>query len=127
MRVLLDEKYPAGLATDLRKNGVEAVTVAELGLAGRADDDVFATAVADGYSVLTENVGDFTRISGEFLTTGRHHHGVLIALSSRFPRRPDGRGVLVAAILAHAGEPLADRVLFLEHAAQRTPPPRRAR
>lgn len=120
--------YPAGLATELRKNGVEAVTVAGLGLAGRADDDVFATAVADGYALLTENVGDFTRIAGEFLTSGRHHHGLLIALSSRFSRRPAGRGSLVAAILAHCEQPLADRVIFLQDTTERKPPrPRPAR
>lgn len=129
MKLLLDEMYPAALAAELRKNGMDATTVGELGLAGRPDGDVFATAVAGGYPVLTENVGDFTRISGEFLTSGRHHPGVLIALSSRFSRRPGGRGELVTAILAQITEPLADRVVFLRRADSRklTPRPRRPR
>jgi hypothetical protein len=111
VKLLLDEMYPAALAAELRKNGVGAATVAELGLAGRADSDVFAKAVAEGYSLLTENVGDFTRISGEHLSSGRHHAGVMIALSSRFSRRPAGRGQLVSAVLAQLGEPLDDRVI----------------
>jgi hypothetical protein len=41
---------------------------------------------------------------------------VLIALSSRFSRRPAGRGALVAAVLAAVGEPLEDRVVFLRRA-----------
>ena len=114
MRLLLDEMYPASLAEALRTANIDAVTAAELGLAGRSDLDVFATAVADGYVLLTENVADFARIAADHLTAGRHHPGVLIALSSRFSRRPAGRGALVAAVLATADEPLEDRFAFLE-------------
>jgi len=39
---------------------------------------------------------------------------VLIALSTRFSRRPDGRGALVAAVLAAATEPLEDCVVYLQ-------------
>jgi hypothetical protein len=38
--------------------------------AGRSDLDVFATAVADGYVLLTENVADFARIVADHLTAG---------------------------------------------------------
>jgi len=116
VKLLLDEMYPASLADALRAANVDAVTVTELALAGRSDLDVFATAVADGYAVLTENVADFARIAADDLTAGHHHPGVLIALSSRFSRRPAGRRALVAALLAIADEPLADRVVFLERA-----------
>ncbi|MCP9491148.1 MAG: hypothetical protein MSC31_14925 [Solirubrobacteraceae bacterium MAG38_C4-C5] len=63
--------------------------------------------------LLTENVGDFARIAADHLTRGGHHPGVLIALSSRFSRRPAGRPTLVAALLAVVGEPLDDRVVYL--------------
>jgi hypothetical protein len=114
VKLLLDEMYPAALAEALRSANVDAVTVAGLGLAGRSDLDVFATAVADGHVLLTENVGDFARIAADQLAAGHHHPGGLIALSSRFSRRPAGRGALVAAVLATVDEPLADRVIFLE-------------
>ena len=55
---------------------------------------MFGAAVAAGYCVLTENVGDFARIAAEHSTAGGHHHGVLIALSSRFSRRPAGNAPL---------------------------------
>ena len=48
MKLLLDEMYSARLAEALRAANVDATTSAELGLAGRSDFDVFATAVADG-------------------------------------------------------------------------------
>ena len=62
--------------------------------------DLFATAVADGYVLLTENVAGFARIPADHITAGQQHPGVLIALSSRFSRRPAGRGALVAAVFA---------------------------
>jgi Domain of unknown function (DUF5615) len=117
VKLLIDEMYPARLAEALRAEGVEAVSVVELGLAGRSDPDVFAAAVAGGHVVVTENVADFARIAADHLTVGHHHPGVLIALSSRFSRRPGGRAALVAAILASADEPLRDRVAFLDRPA----------
>ena len=113
MKLLLDEMYSASLAEALRSADIKAVTVAELGLAGRSDFDVFAAAVVEGYVLLTENVADFARIAADHLTAGHHHLGVLIALSSRFSR-PAGPGALVAAVLTTADEPLEDRVVFLE-------------
>ena len=114
MKLLLDEMYSASLAEALRTAGIEAVTVPELGLAGRSDLDVFATAVAEACVLLTENVADFARIAADHLTTGHHHPGVLIGLSSRFSRRLAGRRALVASVLAIADETLEDRVVFLE-------------
>ena len=70
----------------------------------------------DHNTLLTENVADFVRIAADHLTAGQHHPGVLIALSSRFSRRPAGRGALVAAVLAATAEPLEDRVVYLRRA-----------
>jgi hypothetical protein len=114
VKILVDEMYPATVAEALYAAGIEATTVADLRLAGASDPEVFGAAVAGGYSVLTENVGDFTRIAADHSTAGGHHHGVLIALSSRFSRRPAGIGPLIAAIKAIADEEIADRIVYLE-------------
>ena len=116
MKILADEMYPGTLAGALEATGIEAATVADLRLAGASDPEVFGAAVAGGYCVLTENVGDFARIAAEHSMAGGHHHGVLIALSSRFSRRPAGIGPLDAAIQAVAGEQIADRVVYLKPA-----------
>jgi len=113
LRLLLDEMYSGALARALRDVGVEARTASDLGLGGRSDPDVFAAAAADGLKVLTENVADFVRIASEHVASGGHHHGVLVALSTRFSRRPAGVGVLVAAIMAAAAEPVEDRIIYL--------------
>jgi hypothetical protein len=114
LKLLLDEMYPVALADALRTADMTVHTVAELGLGGYADSDIFAAAIADGYALLTENVADFVRISAEHLTGGRHHPGVLIALSSRFSRRPSGIAALVTAICAIADQPLEDRMVYLQ-------------
>lgn len=106
--------YPSALAEALRASGIEAFTVAERGMAGRSDPDILSAAAADRYVLLTENVSDFARIAAQHLTAGGHHPGVLIALSSRFSRRPRGIPKIAAAISAITNEALDDRLVYLE-------------
>jgi len=113
VRLLLDEMYPPAFADGLRTVGIEATTVAALRLAGSSDPEVFAAAVAGGFVLLTENVADFARIAADHSTAGGHHLGLLIALSSRFSRRPGDAKSLIAAIEAVAGQELRDRVIYL--------------
>jgi hypothetical protein len=113
LRLLLDEMYAGVHAEALRAVDVDTLTVIELGLAGSSDPDIFAAAVVQGRALLTENVADFTSISAEHLSAGQHHSGVLIALSSRFSRRPAGIPSLVQAILGVSGQELADCAIYL--------------
>lgn len=116
MKLLLDEMYPPALAEALRAAGIDTTTLADLQLRGSTDPEVFAAAITGGYALLTENVGDFTRIAAEHSTSGAHHHGLLIALSSRFSRRPAGAQPLTRAITAIKDEDLRDRIVYLERA-----------
>lgn len=116
MKLLLDEMYPGALAQGLRSASVDAVTVGDLHLKGSADPEVFAAAIAAATPLVTENVADFARIAADHLSTGGQHPGVVIALSSRFSRRPAGRRSLVNALLAIATLDLEDRLLYLERA-----------
>ncbi|MGH9079850.1 MAG: DUF5615 family PIN-like protein [Acidimicrobiales bacterium] len=118
MKLLLDEMYPPALAEALRGIGIEAFTASELGLAGRSDPDLLAAGASEGYALLTENVADFARVAGERLTSGGHHPGVLIALSSRFSRRPGGINAIAVAVLAVSGQDLQDRLVYLEQPPQ---------
>ncbi len=79
-----------------------------------ADPEVFASAIADRRTLLTENVADFAPSSAEHLTAGQHHAGVLIALSSRFSRRVAGIGPLVTAVHWIAHQQLTDRLVYLQ-------------
>jgi len=93
---------------------VDASTVVELGLAGSCDPEVFAAAITDERTLLTENVADVARVCAEHLTAGQHHPGVLIALSSRFSRRPAGIAALVTAVCAAVDQVLEDRLVYLQ-------------
>jgi hypothetical protein len=73
---------------------VDACTVVELRLAGSSDPEVFAAAIADGRTLLTGNIGDFTRISTDHLVAGQHHPGGLIAV-----KQVDAR--LLGSVLTH--------------------------
>jgi hypothetical protein len=106
--------YPPALADGLRAAGIDATTVAALGLAGSSDIEIFAAAISSGHVLVTENVADFARIAAEHGTEGRHHPGLLIALSSRFSRRPAGRKPLIAAIQTLADDQLEDRIIYLQ-------------
>lgn len=113
MRILLDEMYSAALAKELASHDIEAVTAVELGLAGLSDHDLLEAAVDGGFVLLTENVSDFARLVADRLAAGAHHPGVLIALSSRFSRRPSGVPSIAAAIGAIANEELEDQLVYL--------------
>jgi hypothetical protein len=106
--------YPRALSERLRVYGIDATPAIERGLAGRSDPDLFAAAVHDGYTLVTENVTDFAQVAADHLSAGQHHPGVVVALSSRFSRRPAGVAPLAAAIRRITDEQLADRVVYLE-------------
>jgi hypothetical protein len=79
-----------------------------------------APATDSGYALLAENVSDFARLGGEHVAAGWHHFGLLIALSSRFSRRPATphlrrQSLLAAAVAAVAGDRLDDRLVYLEN------------
>jgi predicted nuclease of predicted toxin-antitoxin system len=113
LRLLLDEMYPPALAADLQAVGIDAVSIYELGMAGTADPDLFAYAVADDRALLTENVADFVAIAAQHSSTGKRHPGLLIALSNRFSRRPSGHRKIVDAVAAHQAEELEDRIIYM--------------
>ncbi len=119
MRLLLDEMYPLTLAQALGEAGIDAVGVAHLRLTGAPDSEIFAAALSAGRVILTENVADFTRLAADCTTSGGHHAGLVVALSSRFSRRPAGLKPTVAAIRAVAQEDLDDRVVYLESSSGR--------
>jgi uncharacterized protein DUF5615 len=118
VRLLLDEMYPDKLAQALRDQGIDAATMAELGMAGRSEPTFSLRLPTGEYVLLTENVSEFARLCGDYVITGRHHLGVLIALSSRFSRPPGGHGAIVTAVAAVAGDELDDRLVYLERRGQ---------
>jgi predicted nuclease of predicted toxin-antitoxin system len=90
VKLLLDEMYPKAIARELRRRGHNVETVAERSdLRTQADVFIFAVALAEQRSILTENVGDFRALAIEHLRQDRHHAGLLFTDNSVVPRGHD--------------------------------------
>ena len=87
MRLLLDEMYPVALADQLRARGhdVSAVT-GRPELRSLPDADVFGVAQTERRAVVTENIGDFTRIVDAADLRGEAHFGLVLIDPTKYPR-----------------------------------------
>lgn len=72
MRFYLDENVPVAVATQLRRRGIEALTVRDLGYLGGGDEDHLQRAASLGYVVCTHD-SDFI----ELAMTGLEHSGII--------------------------------------------------
>jgi len=78
LRFYLDENLPVAIADQLRRRGIEAITVRDLGLLGDADVNHLARAAAMGYVLCTYDP-DFARLASE----GIEHAGIVLGQQKR--------------------------------------------
>jgi hypothetical protein len=71
-RFFLDENLPVAVADQLRRRGIEAVTVRDLGMLGRSDIDHLALARQMGYVLCTHDA-DYL----ELALAGEAHAGIV--------------------------------------------------
>lgn len=123
MKLLLNEMWSAEIARQLRRRGVDVVAATELPrrYRGVPDEVVFERAREDGRAIVTDNVGDFSRLVADAAGRGERHHGVVFALRPAFDRaRPRIVGDMVRALAALAAsegaDPLRSGALFLRRA-----------
>jgi hypothetical protein len=122
--MLLDEMYPPAVAEQLRARGRDVVSIHDPGhrrLEGAPDEEVFATALAEGRALVTENVADFRRLEADALAAGAARPTLVFTSNRRFPRgHPGTVGLLVQALDALSHDvPPPGTSLFLQ------PPPGR--
>lgn len=119
MRLLLDEHHHPDVASRLRGDGCDVVALADLAdVRGSLDAEVLRLAVDEHRALVTENIRDFVPLHRTWIERGDHHYGVLLTASRRFPRGPEARGRLVAALAAllsthPAEDALRDLVIWL--------------
>jgi hypothetical protein len=111
--LLLDEMYPPSLGEKLRAAGIDVLAALDIqvGLASRSDTDVLAWAARNERCVVTENIRDFVP-----LASAMPHSGIILVLSSRFPRTGAGLARLSNALIALYEQdeaPMQDEVTWL--------------
>ena len=99
---LLDEDVSPRVAAGLRRRGVDAVSVYELGRANAAvsDEAQLGAAAVAGRALVTYNRADCQALDAEWRLRGATHAGVLWCAERTIPRRAIGE--LVRSIAAFA-------------------------
>jgi predicted nuclease of predicted toxin-antitoxin system len=118
VKLLLDEMYPAAIATALRDRGYDVTAVQEDGALRRSSDaELFEAAQQMGRAVVTENVADFLPLAGRIQARGVPHHGLVLTTNRSFPcHRPRFVGAMTAALAAYLDAPAArDEPVGLVH------------
>lgn len=69
----------------LRDRGVDCLTTSEAGRERSPDSEQLAFASHFGRAILTSNQGDYARLHGEWMRSGRHHAGIIILTAQAMP------------------------------------------
>jgi len=112
-RLYLDEDFMSeAVLQSLRARTIDVVTARDAGLIRASDDEQLDHAISLQRVLCTFNVRDFNRIHRERISTGRHHHGVIVARQQEY-----GAGEIVRRLLkliaAHSAQAMRDRIEFL--------------
>ena len=109
-QLYLDEDVSVLLAALLRSRGFEAVTTWEAGNIGATDDRQLEFAAGRGLALLTHNRSDFERLASLYMSGGKHHSGILIAVR----RQPhDILRRLLTLLNQTSADEMADNVWYL--------------
>lgn len=120
MRLLLDEHFPPGVATELRRRGHDVMAVAERpDPRGSADAILWLATWREGRVLVTRDVRDFMRLVAGDRAVARAHPGLVLIHRGLFTRRGRDVGALVEALhallAAHsADDALEGRIAWLQ-------------
>lgn len=97
MQYLIDEDLSTEIAEIGKREGLDVVSVQEVGRRGWSDEQHLVQAAIDGRCIVTANRDHFEKWTREFYRANRPHAGVLIVPESL---RRRGTMAVVRALLA---------------------------
>jgi predicted nuclease of predicted toxin-antitoxin system len=74
-----DEDVTDRLAALLQERGYEAASAGSTGRRGSSDEEQLAFAASRGWTILTYNKRDFTRLAQSWYANGREHAGIVLS------------------------------------------------
>jgi predicted nuclease of predicted toxin-antitoxin system len=115
LRLLLDEDVSPRVAEGLRRRGIDAVSVYDVGRArqGIADVAQLAYATTEGRAIVTYNRGDFQRLDTRWRDQGREHAGIVWCPPQSIRQQAIGELVRALAAFAEGRESMAGLCLPL--------------
>lgn len=115
LKFLIDEDISHRVADGLRQRGIDALSVHEIGRAGRAvtDEDQLLFAAGEGRVLVTYNRADYQMLDTRWRTEGRDHAGILWCTEQTLPRRAIGSLIRALEEMAEQPGPLVGLCLPL--------------
>jgi predicted nuclease of predicted toxin-antitoxin system len=75
LKFYTDKHVPKAVVVQLHNRGVDIVRCEDVGYSKAEDEDHLVYATEQGRAVVTRDT-DFLRIHGEWMTSGKQHHGI---------------------------------------------------
>lgn len=79
VRLLIDENVDANLAPELRKKGIEAISVQEINKRSVDDETLLEYAASEGMALVTHNIRHFAALHQRFLKGDKTHYGIIVS------------------------------------------------
>jgi predicted nuclease of predicted toxin-antitoxin system len=109
-----EDNLKRALIRGLRLHSVELTTAQEQGMRSATDAEQLAFAARAGRALVTSNVAHFARLHVEYLSTGRHHAGIIVIRQQRMRLGEQLRRLL---LLVHT-KSAAEMIDALEYLSQ---------
>jgi hypothetical protein len=111
-RFFTDEDVYGCTAAQLRIAGFDAISTPESGRLGASDESQLEWASGEARLLVTFNVADVTRLHHEWMSSSRHHHGLVMS-----HQRPIGDLLrrLFSSARTLKSTDMRDRLEFLSH------------
>lgn len=113
IRLYLDEDtMRRSLVFGLRARNVDVVTASEAAMINRADDAHLSTAATLGRVIYTYNTADFCALHQDWISHGRRHGGIIVAIQQRYSVGEEIR-LLMRLLAGVNAEQMQNRLEFL--------------